>query len=395
MDLASFKTLLTAAGREALEDAQELAPREVDYLRHFQRLEKKYPRGLTQAALETAILRSEARGKFPNAKEMYFTRDALEQASPYLVSEYRSERFQPFECLFDLGCSIGSDTFHLARYAPTAGIDFDPLRLAMAQANASALGQAAQVQFVRADLTAMLPMKSSKQTGLFFDPARRTEGRRTYSVRDYSPPLEIIKNWLPFVPAMGVKISPGVDKSEIRSYDAELEFISLNGQLKEAVLWFGLLKGTERRATVLPGPHTMVGDELQKPLPLGEPGEYLYEPDPAVLRAGLVAELGNQLGAHQLDRDIAYLSADQINHNPFARVWKVEAWFPFNVKRLREYLRARGVGEVTVKKRGSPLQPEELIQMLRLGGDERRVVFLTHLDGAPIVVVCFTTQPDS
>jgi hypothetical protein len=106
----------------------------------------------------------------------------------------------------------------------------------------------------------------------------------------------------------------------------------------------------------------------------------------------LISELGRQLGASQLDPDIAYLSADQITKSPFARVWKVENWFPFSVKRLRVYLRERKVGEITVKKRGSPLQPEDLIRMLRLSGDEQRVVFLTHLKGAPIVIVCFSNH---
>ncbi len=393
MDLASFKLMLTAAGQGALEDAQKLEPKEADYLHHFQRLEKKHPKALAQAALETVILRAEASSKYPQSKEMYFTREVLEQASPHLVSLYRSERFNPFDGLVDLGCSIGSDTFNMARFAPTAGLDLDPLRLAMAQANAIVLGIAAQIHFIRADLTARLPVKGSDQLGIFYDPARRSKGRRTYSVHDYTPPLNMIRNWLPTAPAIGVKISPGVAKSEIRSYDAELEFISLKGELKEAVLWFGPLKTAKRRATVLPGPHTLVGDERQEPLPLVEPQEYLYEPDPAVLRAGLVADLGNRLGASQLDPDIAYLTAEHTHQSPFARVWKVEDWFPFNVKRLREYLRHRGVGKLTVKKRGSPLQPEELIRMLRLRGDDQRVVFLTHLDGTPIVVVCFTSPP--
>jgi SAM-dependent methyltransferase len=395
MDLASFKLMLTAAGQEALGNAQQLEPRETDYLRHFQRMEKKYPSALAQAALETAILRLEARGKFPRSDVMYFTREALEQASPQQVSTYRSERFAHFERLLDLGCSIGGDTLNMAQHAPTAGFDVKPLRLAMAQANASALGVAAQTHFVRADLSKRLPMKGSAKDGIFFDPARRTGGRRIYSVRDYSPPLNMIRNWLPFTPAVGVKISPGVDKTEIDTYDAELEFISLQGELKEAVLWFGPLKSTERRATVLPGPHTLSGDEMLAPLPLGEPQEFLYEPDPAVIRAGLISELGNRLGALQLDADIAYLSAEQFSQGPFARVWEVENWFPFNVKRLREYLRERGVGEVTVKKRGSPLEPEDLIRMLRLRGDDQRVLFLTHLKGSPIVIVCYPHQAEN
>ena len=54
---------------------------------------------------------------------------------------------------------------------------------------------------------------------------------------------------------------------------------------------------------------------------------------------------------------------------------------------LRERLRALNVGRVTVKKRGSPLTPEDLIQQLRLTGAEERIVFLTHVLGAPYVLL--------
>lgn len=389
MDLAAFNQLLSPSGQEVLQSVDLLEPREQDFLLHFQRLEKQYPAEIARAALEISILRSEAKVKFPNAEEMYFTRDAFEQASSYQVSAYRAERFSPFEQLLDLGCSIGGDTINLARYAPTVGIDIDPLRMAMAQANAHALGLANQVSFTRADLTRSLPVRGSDQMAAFFDPARRAAGKRVFSVRDYIPPLNIVRDWLPNIPALGVKISPGVKFDEIRPYDAEIEFISLSGDLKEAVLWFGSLKTTRRRATILPGSHTLIADDLQTALQLNEPLEYLYEPDAAVMRAGLVRTLGRKLGAFQLDPDIAYLTAEKMEQSPFARVWRIEDWFPFGVKRLRSYLRERGVGKVTVKKRGSPLQPEELIRMLRLNGDDQRVVFITHLDGRPIVIVCF------
>lgn len=389
MDLASFKLLFSEVGQEALAASQQLQPREIDYLRHFQNLEKQYPSGVAQAALETAILRIEAQRKFPKSTEMYFSREALEQATTHQVSEYRSERYRGFESLVDLGCSIGSDTLNLGRIARTIGVDIDPLRLAMAQANAGALGLSEQIDFIFADLNTRLPLYGSERCGIFFDPARRTGGSRTYSVNDYKPSLAVISDWMPRFPALGVKISPGVNKTEIVSYDAELEFVSLGGELKEALLWFGPLKTVKRRATILPGPHSLTSEDWQDPLPLNEPQEYLYEPDAAVLRAGLVAKLGDQLGAFQLDPDIAYLTGEMEIPNPYSRVWVVEDWFAFNVKRLREYLRARNVGEITVKKRGSPLQPEELIRMLRLQGENQRVVFLTHLDGSPITIVCY------
>ena len=395
MDLAEFHALLSPKGQAALQEAMALQPREEDFLRLLTRLSKRCPAGTARAALETAVLRGQAQHKFPQAARMYFTRPALEQASAYQVSAYRAQRFRGFSRLADLGCSIGGDTQALAGMAPTAGIDLDPLRLAMAQANMAALGLGERADFVLADLTTPLPLEPTSQMGLFFDPARRTGERRVFSVRDYQPPLAVVRDWLPRRPAVGVKISPGVKLVELAAYDAEVEFISLDGELKEAALWFGPLKTASRRATVLPGAHSLESkipatemlEQRGALLPLDEPRAYLYEPDPAVLRAGLVEALGQELEAAQLDPDIAYLTASRLTPTPFARAWAVEAWLPFSLKRLRAALRERGVGRVVVKKRGSPLQPESLIRDLRLSGDQERVVFLTHLRGRPIAIL--------
>jgi hypothetical protein len=274
-------------------------------------------------------------------------------------------------------------------------VDLDPLRLALAEANLNALDLGGRAGLAQADLAGFLPIGPNPGLGLFFDPARRADGRRVFSVRSYRPPLKVIQGWLPRFPALGVKLSPGVKRTELSGYPAELEFISVQGQLKEAVLWFGPLATCQRRATLLPGPQTLVGEGPlgdfdhwpRGELPLAEPGAYLYEPDPAVIRAGLVGALGRLIGAAQLDPEIAYLTADQPQDTPFARRWPVESWMPFNLKRLRAHLRAQGIGRVVVKKRGSPLQPEELIRRLRLNGEAECVIFLTQMKGRPIVVI--------
>jgi hypothetical protein len=334
---------------------------------------------------------------------MFFTRQALEQASGEAIAAYRAGRYAGFDLLADLACSIGADTLALARQAPTLGMDLDPLRLQIARLNLAAL-QPGQAAFVQADLNQPLPLAPSAQTGLFFDPGRRDGERRIFSVNAYHPPLMVIHNWLPRFPALGVKISPGVDLGELRDYPAEIEFISVNGELKEAVLWFGPLRSAGRRATLLPGGASLFAgapDRAQdvpaaeRPLPINAPRAYLYEPDPAILRAGLVRLLGQHLDAAQLDADIAYLTADQRSATPFARAWAVEAWFPFQLKRLRAALRERGVSRVVVKKRGSPIEPEKLIRDLRLVQDpsgHERVLFLTHLRGKPIVILCYANN---
>jgi len=389
MDLDSFRNLLTNSGQETLRAASALEPGEVDFLRHYDLLCRTYPTDLARAALETAILRTEARTKFPHADRMYFTRPGLEQATSSDVAAYRTGRFHDFNRVLDLGCSIGGDALALAQHAPVVGIDIDPLRLAMAQVNAANLGLSGRVVLLQADLIQGIPLKLAPDVAFFYDPARRDERGRVYSVEGYSPPLSVVNGWLRHFPAGGVKVSPGVDLDELVDYDPEVEFISLNGDLKEAVLWFGPLKKTWRRATLLPGEYTMARGEDDSPIPprLSDPKQFLYEPDPAILRAGLVRDLGLTLDACQLDAEIAYLTADALIPTPFARAWEIEAWFPFSLKRLRKELRVRNVGEVAVKKRGSPLEPEALIRDLRLKGGEFRWVFLTQLNGKPVVVL--------
>jgi hypothetical protein len=270
-------------------------------------------------------------------------------------------------------------------------LDIDFLRVSLAAANLQSVGLSANVLLLQSDLAYPLPFKPGS-TALFFDPGRRSNHRRVFSVQLYQPPLSIIQNWLPDFPALGVKISPGVDLSELANHEAEVEFISLHGELKEAVLWYGPLKTTYRRATILPGPHHLTANSPDQapaiPIQIGNPKSYLYEPDPAVIRSGLVTTLAEMLDASQFDPDIAYLTADSFTPSPFARAWWIEDWFPFQLKRLRTYLRQHQIGRVTVKKRGSPLEPDFLIHQLRLQGDQERVVVLTRLQGRPVVLIC-------
>ncbi|MBP7691282.1 MAG: hypothetical protein KA764_05170 [Anaerolineales bacterium] len=393
MDLADFERLRTPAGQTVLAAAGALQPSDETFLTHLTRLAKQTDAALAKAALETVLLRARARVKFTRADQMYFLRAALEQASGERIAAYRAGRLAPYARVADLGCGIGGDAIGLSAVTAVTLVEQDSLRLALAQANLAAYGRAAAAA-VNADLTAALPPAAD---ALWFDPGRRTEGRRRFSVREYAPPLAIIHQWLPRTPALGVKISPGVDLAELDASLAapagrrpaawELEFISVHGDLKEAVLWFGPLRTAPRRATLLPGPHTLTA-EAREPAPeLAAPQQYLYEPDPAILRAGLVTTLAAQLGARQIDPEIAYLTADTLTPTPFARAFALDDALPFQLKRLRAYLRARQVGTVTVKKRGSPLEPETLIRQLKLSGPESRLLFLTHVAGAPYVLI--------
>ncbi len=395
MDAAIFRALLTPEGQRTLAAAEALLASGSAALTALTRLRREVPPALAAAAWEQATLRrrAAASGKFARAARMYFTRDALEQATGEAIAQHRARRYAPFGPLADLACGIGGDALALAEAHTVLAVDRDPLRLAILRENARVHGLERRILPVRADLLQFAPPRVD---ALFCDPGRRTaDGRRVFSVAAYQPPLARLLGWRATVPALGVKVSPGIVREEWPSPDeAEIEFISEGGALKEAVLWFGPLRGAERRATLLPSGATLSGaGAIGGRAPLASPGQFLYEPDPAVLRAGLVDTLAAQLGAAQLDPDIAYLTADRAVATPFARAFRVEEALPFGLKRLAARLRARDAGEVVVKKRGSPLDTDRLARQLRGAGPRTLIVVLTHVQGRPFALICTPHQP--
>jgi hypothetical protein len=223
----------------------------------------------------------------------------------------------------------------------------------------------------------------------FVDPSRRLAGRRVFGLRAMDPPIERIAELVGRVPDVAVKVGPGVAHETVPRR-AEIEFISEQGRLKEALLRFGGLRlGRARTATLLPGPHQMVGPLVRSEPRLSPPSVVLYEPDPAVIRAGLVQDLAAQLGAAQLDPHIAYLTGDTPAASPFARSWTVLRHGPFHLKTLNRWLRELGAGVVVVKKRGSAIEPDAFRRRLATVKKGRQVtVFLTRVSDRPWMIVC-------
>jgi hypothetical protein len=186
-----------------------------------------------------------------------------------------------------------------------------------------------------------------------------------------------------------VKVAPGLDHDRVPA-GIEAEWISVGGSIVEALLWGRGLSATWRRATLVgrDAVHELTADEDPGLAPTGPVREWLHEPDPAVIRSGLVACVAAGLGATLIDPTIAYLTSDGPAANPWVSSYRVTDVLPFNLKKLRALLRTRGVGRVVVKKRGSPIEPETLARQLRGPGNGSAVVVVTRVAGAPTVLVC-------
>ena len=379
MDLATFHALLTVSGQQALADAMALEPTEAGFLTCFEKLRKRHPAPLAKAAIETTLLRLKAQAKFAFAAEMYFTREALEQASGDHAAAHRARRFVPLGVVADLCCGIGGDSLALARAGLTVhAVDLDSLRLAMMGANVAAFGLKEQIHLHEDDA---LTVPLSDARAAFADPTRRANDRRYLDPEDYTSPLSAIKERFPADFPLAVKIAPGVASSNLTELGAEVEFVSVDGELKECVVWFGSLRTTGRRATLLPAGVTLFADNPIPMPPISSAQEYVFDPDPAIVRAGLTSLLTAELGVFPLDHTVALFTGHEATRSPFLTAFRIERAARFHPARLRDHLRTQRVGRVTAIKRGSTIDAEKLMKSLKLEGEEHRVIILARIGG--------------
>ncbi|MFJ4934291.1 methyltransferase domain-containing protein [Streptomyces pseudovenezuelae] len=379
--------LLTPEGRALLDDVRGTAL--ADELAVATRLRREHPAELVSAALGQARLRQRAVAKFgaEDAERMFFTPNGVEQSTRASVAAYRAGRLKSLgvTSVADLCCGIGGDAIALARAGiRVLAVDRDPLTAAAARANADALGLAGLIDVREADVT---EVDTASYDAVFVDPARRGGRGRIFDPEAYSPPLSWAVRAALRAPHAALKVAPGIPHEAVPA-QAEAEWISDGGDVKEAVLWFGGSAPGGVRATLLPGPRTLPGRGLPDP-EVRSVGRYLYEPDGAVIRAHLVAEVAQEVEGGLVDATIAYVTSDALHTSPYATAYEITDRLPFNVKKLKALLREREVGILTVKKRGSAVEPEELRRkaLPKPQGPNAVTVFLTRVAGAPTMLL--------
>jgi SAM-dependent methyltransferase len=330
------------------------------------------------AALGQVELRRHAAAKLgDDAARMYFTRDGLEQATRTAVAHHRAARVAfGGPSVIDLTCGIGGDLVAFARAGLTAaGIDLDPLRVEIARANLAALGLGGAVQVADATTLDVGPFATA-----YADPARRSARGRSFHADDWTPPWTFVESLL--TGRACVKAAPGIPHSLVPD-GVEAEWVSDGGDVKEAALWSPTLATAARRATVIGrGGLATLTEEDDPGADVGDVGAFLYEPDGAVIRAGLVTAVAAGVNGGLIDEHIAYVTSDESFRTPFARGYRVVEELPYREKQLRAALRERGVGRLTIKKRGVDVVPEQLRKRLDLHGEQEATIVLTRVAGS-------------
>lgn len=393
MDVDGLSQLLTPQGWALLE---ALPPyREDAALQLAERLKAEgVDPALVAAALTQSRLRARAQAKFgPFADGMLFTPEGLEQATRLDVAARHAQRYAAagVDRVADLGCGIGGDAMAMAGLdLGVLAVERDELTAAVATVNLRHWPEA-EVRCEDATATDLSGVR-----GAYLDPARRTSsGRRVLDPWKASPSWDVVLSVAEHLPATGAKVAPGIPHAMLPP-GTETQWVSVDGDVVEAGVWFGPLArhGVRRSALLLRGGEAATVDDVGLPVPdVGGVGAYLYEPDGAVVRAGLVGQVAAEVSGRLLDRSIAFVTSDALVRTPLARAFVVEDQLPFGLKTLRTRLRDRGVGRVEIVKRGSAVDVEQLRRQLRLSGDGQATVVLTRVAGQQTALLCRPVDP--
>ncbi|WP_061960929.1 class I SAM-dependent methyltransferase [Demequina flava] len=341
---------------------------------------------LVAAVLTQSRLRADARVKFGDfAAGMLLTQDGLEQATRLAVAARHGARFRDAGVtrIADLTCGIGADAMALCALGLTVtAVERDEATALLADHN---LRHWPDAQVVHAD--SMEVAAHLDVDGFFADPARRNARGRRHHPKDYSPALDDVLALRSVHAAVGVKVGPAIPHEAIPN-DVEAEWVSVDGTVVEAALWCGPLADVAGHAALVMrdgGAHRLTGSTERAPA--GELGEFLFEPDGAVIRAGLIGEVAAATGTHLMDPSIAYLTGGATVDSPFVRGWRVLETAPLHAKVIAAALRTRDVGTVDIKKRGVDITPEQLRPKLKLRGSQRVTLFLTRVGDKRLAII--------
>ena len=381
MEPAELREVLSIDGMRLL-DSLPAYESSADVVRIVSELRKQgHPAGLVAAVLNQLKLRSRAIAKFgPFAQQMIFTENGLEQATRLRVAALHAGRYRDagIASVADLGCGIGADALAMAAIElRVTAVEIDEVTAAIATFNLAPWPKATVLNNRAEDV------ELSGFDAIYLDPARRSDGRRLNDPAHWMPSLDFAFGLATQHP-VGVKLGPGIDRDLIPPR-TEAQWISIDRDVVELGVWFGpLARADVGRAALVIGDHgvaelTALADSPD--VEVGALGEYLYEPDGAVIRARLIGDLARTIGARMLSDQIAWLTADRQVSTPFAQGFRVMMTMAFDEKKLKRELSARNIGTLEIKKRGIDVDPAQLRTRLGLSGTETATLILTRVAG--------------
>lgn len=387
-ELINFLTL--SENRDFLKKIKKQNPSNINAIA---RLIKNNPHKPVKEILTQIRIQDSLKGKIDKADNYIFTEKSAQQCSSSSLAEYHSSRLHNYGAIADLCCGAGMDLIKIAvGKRKVWAVDLDEEVLKIAQFNSKTAG-IDRIKFVRGKAEDFM----EEVDAVFIDPDRRAGNKRFIDIEDYAPSFTQILEMQKRFTNILCKFSPALKYKSLKlNIPYSWEFVSQKRSLKEALLSLGGLASPENyTAAVMVDQNARISSSEPVKTEIAAIGKYLFEPDPAVIRGGLVQQLAYKLNLCRIDPKLALLTGDKTLNNPWIISYKVIDIQKYNIKEIKSYLRKHEIGDLIIKTRGFPERVETFRKKFKLTGRNKIVMFILRIGDKHTIVFAKLESKDN
>lgn len=354
--------------------------------------------GITAAELATQITaKKKSEKKLPtwfNTQGIYYPPVlSIEQTSSEITAKYKS-KLAKGNTLIDITGGFGIDSYYFSKKVKAVThCEINPELSAIAKHNAQAL-QATNIEFKAEDGIAYVMASGASFDTIYVDPARRAEKGKVFMLKDCTPDIASnLDALLEKSSRIIVKTAPLLDisagLSELK-HVSEIHVVSVKNECKE-LLWI-IDKAYNDDTKIIA---ITLNNEIEKDFSFYRSssngsiqfidhlntGDYLYEPDAALLKSGAFNLIGTTYNLLKLHPQTQLFSSTIVNQDFPGRIFKIEVVLTTAALKKQENLK----GNVIV--RNYPAKPEDLVKKYKIKADQNQFLIFTKVGNGENIVV--------
>ncbi|WP_316804139.1 THUMP-like domain-containing protein [Pedobacter nototheniae] len=360
-------------------------------------LSKNLFENISQAVLAGQITaKKKSEKKLPtwfNAANIYYPSPlSIEQTSSEITARHKA-KLAKGNTLIDLTGGFGVDAFFFAKeIKEVTHCEINEDLSAIAAHNAKVLS-ANNIVFKAVDGLEFLKNINQPFDNIYIDPARRAEKGKVFMLKDCTP--DVISNLdliLSKSKRIIIKTAPLLDLTaglkELGNV-SEIHIISLKNECKE-ILWIidkdfaGETKITASTLNEEVKNFSFYKSESVVEIAFAKEiliGQYLYEPDAALLKSGAFNLIAERYKLTKLHPQTQLYTAVEINHEFPGRIFKIEEIYSSSPLKKMQNL----TGNVIV--RNYPAKAEDLVKKFKIKADQEKfLIFSKTASGENIII---------
>jgi 16S rRNA G966 N2-methylase RsmD len=305
---------------------------------------------------------------------------AVEQASSQTAAEYKAGLFKG-DLALDLTGGLGIDTLTLSKkFRKMIYVEADAFKAQVAKHNFSILN-AENIEVVNSSAEDFLKSNSLHADLIYIDPDRRPGAGRIISLEKSLPDVvQLQDQLLSSADHVMIKTSPMLDISatiHALKNVKEVHVLSIQNECKE--LLFVMSSNTDETCKITAASRRH--DQWQKfsaafppehRASINPPQSFIYEPDAAILKAGLQDELSTKYMLNKLHPSTNLYTSDTLANAFPGRAFKLQDIVPVNKKTLKTYLPEM---KANIATRNFPEHVDKLKKKLQLKDGGKHYLF--------------------